>query len=359
MPALTVRTRLTLLYAALFLAAGTLLTVVLALSVRDALYADPNKSDLAKMEALTDGASKVDKAEAFEQVRAQVREQTMGRLARVRRVTAAARLAGDANLKVRLDLRGPRDEIKDLGDTFDTMLARLDEAFDAQRRFVANASHELRTPLAATLTAVEVTLAKPHATEAQLRTMGQEVCGQMARARRLVDSLLVLGRSGQRVVEVEVDDLADFAAEALDLVRHEAAALGLRVRAELCAAPAAGDVALLSRAVANLVENAVRHNRPHGEVTVASGVEDGRSWVRVGNTGADLSDVDLDRLFEPFNRGVRTRLNGTGAGLGLSIVAAVARVHGGTVQARARPAAQGGGLLVTLRLPGADDLSPP
>jgi signal transduction histidine kinase len=108
---------------------------------------------------------------------------------------------------------------------------------------------------------------------------------------------------------------------------------------------------LLSRAVANLVENAVRHNCPGGEIMVQTGADGGRSWVRVGNTGTDLTTMDVDRLFEPFNRGARTRLDGDGTGLGLSIVAAVARVHGGTVWALPRPVADGGGLVVTLQLP--------
>jgi signal transduction histidine kinase len=372
---LTVRGRLTVLYSVLFLIAGGLLVAGMVWSVRDSLYADLDPADIPKIDMALDKG--VDKQEAYDQLRADVRDRTMRQLAwnagtalvaltalsgvagamvsrrllaRVRNVTEAARAASDTNLHLRLNLPGPRDEIKDLGDTFDAMLARLDGVFEAQRRFVANASHELRTPLAVTRTAAEVTLAKPHATVTQLRTMGDEVCVEMSRAERLVDSLLVLSRSEQRIGAAEVDDLADLAAEALDVVRREATKRDLRVRAELAPAPAAGDLALLSRAVANLVENAVRHNCPGGEVTVQTGADSGRSWVRVGNTGADLSTMDIGRLFEPFNRGARTRLDGDGAGLGLSIVAAVARVHGGAVWARPRPIADGGGLVVTLQL---------
>jgi signal transduction histidine kinase len=373
---LTVRSRLTVLYSVLFLIAGGLLVAGMVWSVRDSLYADPNPAGIPKFEAAI--ASGQDKQEAYNQLRAAVRDSTMqqlawnagialvaltalsgaagamvsGRLlARVRNVTEAARTASDTNLKVRLNLPGPRDEIKDLGDTFDAMLGRLDGVFEAQRRFVANASHELRTPLAITRTAAEVTLAKPHATVTQLRSMGGEVCVEMARAERLVDSLLVLSRSEQWIGAGEVDDLADLAADALDVVRREVTERDLQVRADLEPAPAAGELALLSRAVANLMENAVRHNRSGGEVTVETGADGGRSWVRVGNTGADLTTMDVSRLFEPFNRGARTRLDGGGVGLGLSIVTAVVRIHGGTVSARPRPVAEGGGLVVTLQLP--------
>jgi signal transduction histidine kinase len=375
MPALTVRGRLSVLYGALFVVCGALLVVGLVWSVRDALYADLSQDQIIRID---EAMAKTDKAAAFERLRAEERSRLMrslatnaaaalaaltllsgaagavvsGRLlARVRHVTDAARKATDTNLGVRLNLPGPRDEIKDLGDTFDAMLARLDNAFAAQRRFVANASHELRTPLAVTRTAAEVTLAKPNATTAQLRAMGEEVCHQMARAQRLVDSLLVLSRSEQRLGAVEADDLADLAAEALDAVRREAARHDLRMTAELASAPVVGDLALMSRAVANLVENAVRHNRPGGEVTVRTGAVERTSWVEVSSTGVDMSGTDLGRLFEPFNRGDRTRLDGNGAGLGLSIVAAVATAHGAAVRACPRPYADGGGLVVTLRFP--------
>jgi signal transduction histidine kinase len=373
---LTVRARLTVLYSALFLIAGGLLVAGMVWSIRDSLYAELTPADIPKIDrVLAEGQSK---QEAYNQLRAEVRDRTMrqlawnagialvalsalsgaagamvsGRLlARVRNVTEAARAASDTNLNLRLNLPGPPDEIKDLGDTFDAMLARLDGVFEAQRRFVANASHELRTPLAVTRTAAEVTLAKPYATVTQLRAMGDEVCTEMARAERLVDSLLVLSRSEQWIGTAEVDDLADLAADALDVVRRETTNRGLRVRAELAPAPAAGDLALLSRAVANLVDNAVRHNCPAGEVTVQTGADGGRSWVQVDNTGSDMTTMDVRRLFEPFNRGARSRLDGDGTGLGLSIVASVARVHGGMVWARARSVANGGGLVVTLQIP--------
>jgi signal transduction histidine kinase len=181
--------------------------------------------------------------------------------------------------------------------------------------------------------------------------MAAEVVTAMGRAQRLVDSLLLLARSEQPPTTAETEDLADLAHDALDLSRQALRQRGIRMHTGLARAPVRGDVSLLSRAVANLVENAVRHNRDGGQIEIASGTDADVSWVRVTNTGPDMSTTDLTKLFEPFNRGERTRLNHGGAGLGLSIVAAVARSHGGTVSATARPAADGGGLSVLLRLP--------
>lgn len=383
---MTVRTRLALWFAMLFLAGGGLVVAGMAYSAQKYLFADNELSaaDIVEVrkaeEAAGDAAGKIAADAAMDRIRARQRAEATrrlledaaiglvavtgmavcagvlmsgGLLRRVRRVTVAARAVSEANLGQRLNLPGPRDEIKELGDTFDAMLARLDSGIAAQRRFVANASHELRTPLAVTRAAVEVTLAKPEATVAQLRSMGQEVCVAIERAERLVDSLLVLARSEQDLGTAEPDDLADLAAEALDQTRSHAAGLRLQVRHELAAAPVAGEIALLRRAVANLVENAVRHNHHGGTVRVATGVDAARAWVRVENTGPDMSTVDVERLFEPFQRAERTRLDGDGVGLGLSIVAAVVNAHGGTVTATSRPAVDGGGLAVVLKLPGA------
>ncbi|HZM79585.1 MAG TPA: HAMP domain-containing sensor histidine kinase [Candidatus Limnocylindrales bacterium] len=381
---LTVRTRLALWFGTLFVAGGAVIVAGMVYSAQKYMFADYSLSseDLAAEQAAMandgDAAAKMRAGERLEAQRARLRADATrhlvedaavgllvvtvmagvvgavmsGRLLRrVRRVTEAAKVASDANLGLRLNLPGPRDEIKELADTFDAMLTRLEAGIQAQRRFVANASHELRTPLAVARTAAEVTLAKPHATVEQLREMGEQARTAMIRAQRLVDSLLVLARSDQDLGPGEVDDLADLVAEAVDQVAPLARAEGVRVRTELGPAPVSGDVALLGRAVANLVENAVRHNRPEGEVVAATGMRNGRVWVRVTNTGQDLSTMDVQRLFEPFHRGDRTRLDSrAGAGLGLSIVAAVVRAHGGTVSASSRDPA-GGGLVVTLELP--------
>ena len=185
-------------------------------------------------------------------------------------VTEAARRASEATLHERLSLPGPPDELTELGDTFNAMLERLDTAFGAQRRFAANVSHELRTPLAVTRTVVEVTLAKPDPTVEQLRAMGTEVHQAAIRAERLIAALLALARSESAVQQAETDDLADMAMEALDAVSDEIARHGLAVTTDLAPAPVHGDIALLSRTVANLVENAVRHNVSEGRVHVVT-----------------------------------------------------------------------------------------
>ena len=387
--ALKVRTRLALWFGVLFLAGGAVIVAGMVYSAQKYMFADSDLSsqEMAAVDAVErsegEAAGKLELGERIAAARARLRadatyhlvqDAALGLLAvtvmsgvvgavmsgrllrRVRRVTAAAKAASDTNLGLRLNLPGPRDEIKELADTFDAMLTRLEAGIQAQRRFVANASHELRTPLAVARTATEVTLAKPHATVEQLRTMGEQAHAAMIRAQRLVDSLLLLARSDQDLGTGEVDDLADLVAEAVDQTAALAAAGEVRVRTELGQAPVSGDVALLGRAVANLVENAVRHNHASGEVLVKTGVLGGRSRMTVANTGQDLSTMDVQRFFEPFQRGDRTRLDGdggAGAGLGLSIVAAVARAHGGTVCAEARPLSIGGGLVVTLELPAA------
>ena len=380
--AVTVRTRLALWFAALFLAAGAVLIAGMVYSAQKYMFADHGISSedwQAVQEAERTGgggAAKALEAERRKRVLQQLRADatkhllqdaavglstvTMaaglvgavmsGRLLRrVRRVTAAARMASDTNLRLRLNLPGPRDEIKELGDTFDAMLGRLAAGIQAQQRFVANASHELRTPLAVARTTVEVTLAKPRATVEQLRAMGEEARESMIRAQRLVDSLLLLARSEQETGHAELDDLGDIVADSVDQIMAEARRGGLSVHCDLQPAPVTGDLALLTRAVANLLENAVRHNHDGGEVRVATGGDGDRVWAEVANTGPDLTTMDTGRLFEPFHRGARTRLDGDGAGLGLSIVAAVVRAHGGTVTAKARPA--GGGLTVRLEFP--------
>nr|WP_018352993.1 HAMP domain-containing sensor histidine kinase [Longispora albida] len=364
---LTIRSRLTILYGTLFLLGGLLLISVMVALVRGDVLDQPSTAELHAQAS----ASGVHSSEAEELIRQRLRAEALDRLTlisvgtlsglvllaggagwlvagrtlgRLRQVTDAARRASETTLHERLALPGPRDEIKELGDTFDAMLARLDAAFEGQRRFVANASHELRTPLTVARTAVDVTLAKPAPSEAQLRAMGENVRTATARADRLIDSLLTLARSEQQVRDGELDDLADLAAEAIDAVRREAAGRGIGFTADLAPAPVWGDVTLLARAVGNLVENAVRHNSSPGTVTVRTGP----AGLEVANTGPVYDPAVVPQLFEPFHRGDRSRLGGGGAGLGLSIVRSVAQAHGGTVRAQARP---GGGLTVTLAIP--------
>ena len=283
----------------------------------------------------------------------------------VSRVTATARRLSEETLDERIALDGPDDELKELADTFDAMLARLDAAFDSQRRFVANASHELRTPLAVIRTEVDVTLGDPAASTAELRTMGEVVRDASVRADRLVDALLLLARSeGQTrsgLQHREPVDLAGLVPAAVAAVAAEASARGLAMTAHTAPTRVEGDPQLLERLVGNLVENAVRHNVQGGWVTVSTGTGTGTgtgfgtgtgtgpgAWLTVANTGPVLPPDEVDELFQPFRRGGTARTGSRGAGLGLSIVRGVASAHGGAVDATPR---EGGGLEVTVRLP--------
>ena len=273
-----------------------------------------------------------------------------GRVLRpLQRITATAKRLSERTLDQRIALDGPDDELKELADTFDQMLMRLDAAFDSQRRFAANASHELRTPLAITRTEVDVALADPDTSQAELRAMAERVREATQRSERLIEGLLTLARSEREPRLWEPVDLADAAAQALQHGRHADDTAGLRVVTRLGPAPVAGDPALLDRMVANLVENAVRHNQPDGWLEAATGTDGGWAVVRVANGGRAIPPDRVESLFEPFRR-----LNGRvasptrGAGLGLSIVRSVARTHSGHTTARALP---DGGLEVTVRLP--------
>ena len=198
----------------------------------------------------------------------------------LQQITSTARRVSQDTLDERIALEGPRDELKELADTFDAMLERLSGAFASQRRFVANASHELRTPLTVMRTELEVTLADPDATNAELRTMAEAVHDALDRTERLVQSLLTLARSEGAVTRRDPMDLARAARVALEHTARDADAAGLAVTADLHPAPVAGDRSLLERLVANLVENAVVHNRPGGRVSVTTSSRDGRERRR-------------------------------------------------------------------------------
>ena len=274
-----------------------------------------------------------------------------GRVLRpVHAITAAARRASEENLGERIALAGPQDELKDLADTFDAMLARLDAAFASQRRFVANASHELRTPLTVMRTAIDVTLAKPERTPAQLEAMAAEVRQATSQAERLVEALLTLARSDRGTGPQSVLDLAVLAEDALDAVTPAITSGALRVTTELEPGLAVGDPVLVERLVGNLIDNAVRHNIPGGWLQLASGRREGLAFFSVANSGPVIDQQEVAALFEPFYR--RCQHAGPdapdGSGLGLSIVASVVRAHRGDVAAAPVP---DGGLAVTVRLP--------
>jgi len=265
-------------------------------------------------------------------------------------ITQTARRASERHLGERIALSGPDDELKELADTFDDMLARLDQAFASQRRFVADASHELRTPLAVMRTAIDVTLAKPGRTAAQLEATAVRVRDAIDSAERMIDALLTLAVSDRAELSAsEPFDLATAAEDAVDTAASDIAKLGLRLDADLAPAETTGDPHLLERMIGNLVANAVRHNSPGGEITLASGTADGQAFFRVANSGPLVPDEVIPSLFEPFTRMERRTGSGAGAGLGLAIARSVATAHATTIQARSRP---GGGLDILVTMPG-------
>jgi signal transduction histidine kinase len=269
----------------------------------------------------------------------------------LRDVTGTARRLSAESLEERIALRGPRDEVAELADTFDAMLDRLQATFSSQRQFVANASHELRTPLSVIRTELDVTLADPDADADELRRMAGVVRDATLRAGQLVDALLLLARTdGMGLGLVERVDLATVVGSAWQAVRTEAEARHLRTSFSCAAAPSAGDPALLERVAGNLLENAVRHNVDGGWLEVHTGASPDWVLLRVSSSGAAVDPERVEELFESFRRGGVNRTAHSGTGLGLAIVRAVVRAHHGSVSAEAVP---GGGLTVTVHLPAA------
>ncbi len=272
-------------------------------------------------------------------------------LAPVHRLTAAARAASEQNLSQRIALQGPRDELRELADTFDTMLGRLDRAFASQRQFIANASHELRTPLTVMRTAMDVVLAKPQPARGELMSMAADIRQAAGHAERLIEALLVLARNDQARALTDPLDLAAVAEDALE----GRTADGITTTATLGQAPVTGDQVLLERLVANLLDNAERYNIPGGTVTISTTTDNATCAVRVVNTGQVIPPGQVGRLFLPFTR-LDDRTRHDGFGLGLALVSSIAAVHGGTVHATAVPA---GGLDITVRLPRRDNAVTP
>ncbi|MEV6304074.1 HAMP domain-containing sensor histidine kinase [Actinoplanes sp. NPDC051861] len=269
-----------------------------------------------------------------------------GRVLRpVHRITEAARSASQDHLSTRIAMTGPRDELRELADTFDEMLDRLQYAFEGQRRFIANAGHELRTPLTVMRTAIDVVLAKPEPSRDELLGMGHEVRTAVSHAHALIDALLTLARADRGRIDREPVDLATVAEDAIDA----AAPPGARLHISLGPAPTHGDPILLERLAANLLDNAVRYNTPDGTVWITTGSGGGRVELTIDNTGPVIAPESVARLFEPFRR-LQDRTGDGGFGLGLAIVASIAAAHGGQASAGVRP---GGGLSVTVSLPAA------
>jgi len=261
-------------------------------------------------------------------------------------ISAAARTASEHNLSARVALRGPRDELYELAETFDEMLDRLQVAFEGQQRFIANASHELRTPLAVMRATVDVVLDNPDSTPADLRGMAADIRDAIDHAEHLIGALLILARNERGLTVREQVDLATAAEDVLDT-----AALGNRqVHATLESAVVSGDPVLTERLIANLVDNAIRHNVDAGDIWISTRTIAGSSQLTVANTGPVVSPDDANRIFQPFQR-LTDRTSHEGFGLGLAIVASIAAIHGGTATAHPR---DHGGLTITVTIPSAD-----
>ncbi|WP_030563225.1 sensor histidine kinase [Streptomyces aureocirculatus] len=265
------------------------------------------------------------------------------------RITRTARRVAGTDLSRRIELDGPDDELKELSDTFDEMLDRLERAFTAQQRFVGNASHELRTPLAINRTLLEVHLSDPGA-PVELQQLGKTLLATNERSEQLVEGLLLLARSDNQIVERKPVDLAEVAGQAVDQARSEAEEKGVEIRGERGPAVVQGNGVLLERIALNLVQNAVRYNQKEGGwVEVTTEAQHGQAVLVVTNTGPVVPAYEIDSLFEPFRR-LRTERTGSdkGVGLGLSIARSVARAHGGRIIAEPR---EGGGLVMRVTLP--------
>jgi signal transduction histidine kinase len=391
-PRLTVRARLTLLYLGLFAVCGAIVVAVSYAQVAQLpTQGQGNGSrlpaaDLANFAARCRAAENspdpnarvlVKCATYFQQEGAQVQRDTTlshllqysliavavvialaaflgwiasGRALRpVHQITAAARAASERNLSERVAPTGPHDELRELAETFDEMLARLQASFEGQQRFIANASHELRTPLAVMRATVDVVLGDPASTPGDLRAMGEDIRAEVDHAERMIGALLLLARTERGLTIHEEIDLATVAEDVLD-------AIGLgdrRMHPGLEPAVISGDPVLTERLVANLVDNAVRYNLPGGDIWISTGTVAGESQLTVANTGPVIEAADTDRILQPFQR-LSDRTSHEGFGLGLAIVTSIAAIHGGTVIARPR---DGGGLSVTVTIPAAGALA--
>jgi signal transduction histidine kinase len=384
LPPRTARLRLTLLYSGMFLALGTAViaityvlasggpTVTVATAVHPAPTAPRRAIVIGGRQSPMNGA----RSDPLANVRSVISEQRTNDLSRLlavswvvlaittiasallgwfasgrvlrplREMTATAETISAGNLDRRLALVGPDDEFKRLGDTFDDLLARLQSAFESQRRFVANASHELRTPLTLERALLQVTLADPDASAATLRAACEELLESGRDQERLLEALLTLTSSERGLDHREPLDLAKLADRVLRAGRPAIERRAINLVTALAPAPIAGDPHLIERLITNLIDNAVSYNVQGGRLEVATATDSGRSWLSVANTGSVVTSDQLGRMFEPFQR-----LNGGRAapdghhGLGLSIVRAIATAHDATVDARARP---GGGLALTV-----------
>jgi signal transduction histidine kinase len=266
----------------------------------------------------------------------------------LRTMTTTTQEISEANLNRRLSMEGPPDELRQLADTIDGLLGRLEGAFDAQRRFVANASHELRTPLTAVRALLEMVLSDPRATVVTFRATCEQVLEESGQQEQLIEALLTLAQGQRGIDRAETFDLASVVGEVLDSREGAAAARHVEIGRALTPATISGDARLVERLVSNLVDNAIRHNVPGGRVDVAVQFT-GRAALTVTNTGPVVPPEEVDRLLQPFQRLSADRTSHRdGLGLGLSIVTAIASAHDAVLAVRARP---DGGLEIDVHFP--------
>ncbi|MFF8960930.1 sensor histidine kinase [Streptomyces sp. NPDC014894] len=383
----SVRLRLTLLYGALFLVSGAALLAIMLILVNNSVkdsWRDklgPSDDPLKPLPGLTEPAPtrqpgqvtpQPSPVDSKDHLMGELLTQSgialaimlvvsialgwivAGRILRpLRTITAAAQAISATSLHQRLALEGPGDELKELGDTFDRLLSRLETSFEAQRRFVANASHELRTPLARQRALGQVALADPDATVESLRAAHERILVTGTQQERLIEALLTLARSQGGIDVREPFDLARLTQEVIDSREADARHRTVVFLPSLSSATAAGHRNLAERLVTNLVDNALRHNTRGGRVDVTTGTVDGRATLTVTNTGPVVPPDEIGRLFQPFQRLDATRVARTeGLGLGLSIVQAIAQAHDATVTTRARPE---GGLTILVTFPETGD----
>jgi signal transduction histidine kinase len=346
-PRLTVRARLTALYALLVGAStGVLLLVSLWLLGRNF---DRTLPAALAGDALADVALQYALAFAGVLLLATVIGWAVaGRmLAPLKRITGTARRVSEESLAERIPVAGADDELRELGETLNGMLDRLEGSFQSQQRFVANASHELRSPLTVIRAEAEVALANPEPDVEELRGMAQAVVDASRRTEALLAGLLILARSQPDLLRSRPVDVEAAVRSAVEEAEGAAAREGVRLQARLEPAAVEGEPALLERVAANLIENGIRYNRPGGFVDVSTRAGIGTVELRVENSGPPIDAVAAARLTEPFER-LGREADARGAGLGLSIVSAVSRAHGGSLSIVPRAE---GGLIVSIRLP--------
>ena len=263
-------------------------------------------------------------------------------------ITAAARRISARSLHERLALHGPDDELKELADTLDGLFARLEASFEAQRQFAANASHELRTPLTRERALLQVTRADPAATISTWQAVSRELLASNAEQEHLIEALLTLASSEADTGEHEPADLAAITSEALAAARPAISRLGLHAQTTIQPAILDGDPLLIRQLAANLIDNAIRHNIPGGDIQITTTTSHAGAVLSVTSSGQVIPAAEVDRLFQPFQRLGPRPARGDGHGLGLSIVRAIVTAHAATIAAQPRP---GGGLAIDVTFP--------